>query len=182
MITFLYACFEAWWRRCFGNDGWGLPVIKHRVVQHILGALACVGVCLYNEYHWIQAILCAGVLQGLYWARAVGMYQDIGNGGTPDEKMKKRYDEMWYNKFLDKWFKEYKYSDLYDFIGLTIRYSLPSILIAFILLNFSFLWAGFLVSSTYALMWKFHNYGYLKNPTEWAEWIAGFITGLMLAA
>ena len=180
MLSLLYACFLSGWRRCFGSSGWGLPVLKIRFVQHIIGFLGASIALWLCGYHWIQIIACAVVLQGLYWARAVGMYQDIGNGGNPDEKMKKRYDEMWYNKFLDKWFKEYKYSDLYDFVGLTIRYTLPSILIAFILLNFSFIWAGFLVSSTYALMWKFHNYGYLKNPTEWAEWIAGFITGFVL--
>lgn len=180
MISLLFGLFESIFRRCFGSDGWGLPIIKHRAIQHIIGFTATSFVLWYIGYGWIQIIACAGVLQGLYWARAVGMYQDIGNGGVPDEKMKKRYDEMWYNKFLDKWFKEYKYSDLYDFIGLTIRYTLPSILIAFILLNFSFVWAGFLVSSTYALMWKLHNYGYLKKPTEISEWVVGFITGFLL--
>ena len=176
--SILYGLFLGFWRRWFGG---GLDVLPdNRFIQHIIGFTACFLFLWYTGSGWVLSLICAVVLQGLYWARAVGMYQDIGNGGEPDEKMLKRYNEMWYNKFLDKWFKKHKYTDLYDFIGLTIRYTIPSILIAFILFNFSFIWAGFLVSSTYALMWKFHNYGYLKNPTEWAEWIAGFITGFLL--
>lgn len=179
MIAFLYACWMAFFRRCFGNDGWDLPVIKHRVVQHILGALACVGVCLYNEYHWIQAILCAGVLQGLYWARSHGCCFDYGHGEVDLE----RYDQLWYWKYLKKIIPEKEwYTYTGDFMLMTVRYTLPAILCALVLWDIPVMFMGLVLSCVYALMWKFHDWYGLKNPTEWAEWITGFTTGLMLAA
>lgn len=36
--------------------------------------------------------------------------------------------------------------------------------------------------SVYALCWIAHDFGWTKNPTEIAEYLAGFITGLLLLA
>lgn len=182
LITVLYSLFSGWWRRCFGSDGWELPVLKNRFVQHLIGFTVGFLVLWYLGYHWFQSAVVMGVLQGLYWARAVGMYQDIGRAGQPDKKMLKRYNDMWYNKFLNKWFSKCKYSVIYDWCGLTIRYTLPALLIAFILGNYAFIVAGFCVSSIYSICWTLYDFKCLKKlgPTELAEILAGVVTGLLL--
>ena len=178
MTTILYGLFLGFWRRWFGGGLDALP--DNRFIQHIIGFTACFLVLWYRGSGLVLSLICAVVLQGLYWASAVGMYQDIGNGGEPDKKMLKRYNEMWYNKFLDKWFKDYKYTDIYDFCGLCIRYTLPALLIAIISFNPGFIVAGPIVACVYAFFWKLQNYKYLDNPTEWAECFSGFLTGVLL--
>jgi len=176
-MNLLYACFLSAWRRCFGSDGWGLPIIKHRVIQHIIGALACFGICLYNDYHWIQAVLCAGVLQGLYWARSHGACFDFGHG-TVDLK---RYEQLWYWKYVKKIIPESEwYTYTGDFILMTVRYTLPAILCGLVLWNIPVMFMGLALSCVYALLWKFHDWYGLKNPTNISEWIVGFITGLFI--
>lgn len=173
-MRFLFAIFEGIWRRIFGSD------IIPRVILHIINILASGFVLWWYDKSWWQIVPATLILEFLYWSRAVGMYQDIGNGGYPDEKMLKRYNAMWYNRFLDKWFSKYKYSDLYDFVGLTIRYSLPAIIISIILCSYVFWLSGVFVACIYAFFWKLYNYKYIDNPTEWAECFSGFITGMLL--
>lgn len=177
MIQLLYACFLSGWRRCFGSDGWDLPIIKHRVIQHIIGALACFGVCLYNDYHWIQAILCSAVLQGLYWAKGHGMCFDYGKG----EVDLNRYEKMLSWRLIRKYIPEkYWYEYASDFILMNARYTLPAILMAVVLLKPQIAFLGLIVSGVYAFFWALYDVGLTKRPTEWAEWIAGFITGFLL--
>jgi hypothetical protein len=178
MIQLLYACFLSVWRRCFGCSGWELPIIKHRVIQHIIGALACFGICLYNDYHWIQAILCSVVLQGLYWARAHGEFFDYGHSNPVNVA---RYEKEWWWKFVKKIMPEsVYYSFTCDFICMTVRYTLPAILCGLVLFNIPVMFMGLVLSCVYALMWKFHDWYGLKNPTNISEWIVGFITGLFI--
>lgn len=173
-MNILFAIFEGIWRRAFGSGNF------NRAILHIINVVATIFVLMYVGISWWRVVVVAPVFEFLFWARAVGMYQDIGNGGMPDEKMLKRYNAMWYNRFLDKWFPNYKYSDLYDFTGLAIRYTLPAILVSIIIQSPIFWLAGFCVACIYALCWKFENYKYIENPTEWAELLSGFTTGFLL--
>lgn len=167
-------------RRMFGSSGWHIPVLENRFIQHIFGYLVGVLSLLLCNYKDWQVLLVPVVIQGLFWAPAVGMYQDIGRAGQPDEKMEKRYNAIWYNRFLNRWFGRYKYSDLYDFVGLTIRYTLPALLIAILLAKPVFCFTGVGVACIYAFMWKLYDYKYTKDPTEYAEFVSGVFFGLML--
>lgn len=178
-MAIVCAIFEAIWRRCFGNSGWDIPVLKIRAVQHLIGFLGLF-LCLITKYVFWQAFIVAGIMQALYWAPSVGMYQDIGSAGEPDKKMEERYNSIWYNKFLNEWFGDYKYTAVYDWVGLMIRYTLPSIPISFILWNFVFIFAGFCVSSCYAFMVLLKKYGYIKSHIPYSELFSGFITGFLL--
>lgn len=178
MIQLLYCIFLGFWRRLFGG-GFKYPVIKYRLVQHIIGFLAAVGICWYNGYHWIQCLLFAGVLQGLYWARSHGCCFDFGRGQPPDIK---RYDQLWYWKYVRKLIPEKEwYGEQCDFILMAVRYTLPAILCGAILLNVPMIFMGVVLSCVYALMWDMHDWWGLKGPTSTSEYIVGFTTGLFIA-
>lgn len=178
-MALICALFESIWRRGFGCSGWHIKILENRFVEHIIGFLG-IFLCLLVKYNVWQALIVSGVMQGLYWAPAVGMYQDIGSSGEPDEEMKKRYDSIWYNKFLDKWFKNYKYTAIYDWVGLMIRYTLPAIIISIILFNGVFCFAGFCVSSVYTFMVLLKKDGYINSHLAYSELLSGFITGFLL--
>jgi hypothetical protein len=178
LIGFCYALFSSVWRRCFGSSGWGLPIIKYRAVQHIIGFLAAFGICFYNGYHWIQCLLLGAVLQGLYWARSHGCCFDYGHG-KPDEK---RYNQLWYWKYVRKIIPESQwYGFSGDFILMTVRYTLPAMLCALCLLCVPINFMGLTLACVYAFMWLMYDWWGLKEPTEYAEWVAGFTTGLFIA-
>lgn len=184
LIGLFYALFSSWWRRCFGSGGWGLPVIKYRAIQHIIGFLAAFGICWYNGYQWWQSLALGGVLQGLYWALGHGPAYDMSRGGYPDEKMIQRYEKF----FWDKWCKflvprESWYFFGYDFLWMLFRYGLPACLMALILLNPYTASCGMAATMTYAVCWSLYDKGKLHHlfATELAEIITGFVTGLLIA-
>ena len=178
-MWFIYACFESVWRACFGNDGWNIPVLENRFFQHCLGFISSFGILWWNDYHWIQCGLAALALQGLYWARSHGCCFDYGHSYPPSLD---RYEQLWYWKYVKKIIPEsewYKFAG--DYILMTVRYTLPSVIISLILLNPLFCFSGIVLSSVYALMWKFYDWWGVQNPTKISEWIVGFTTGLFLS-
>lgn len=177
MLSLLFGLFESAFRRCFGSSGWGLPVLKVRFVQHIIGFLGASIALWLCGYHWIQIIACAGVLQGLYWAKAHGMCFDYGKG----EVDLNRYEKMLSWRLIRKYIPEqYWYEYASDFILMSTRYTLPSILMAVVLLKPQIAFLGLVVSGVYAFFWALYDVGLTKRPTEWSEWIVGFITGVFL--
>lgn len=177
MLSLLFGLFESAFRRCFGSSGWGLPVLKVRFVQHIIGFLGASIALWLRGYHWIQIIACAGVLQGLYWAKAHGMCFDYGKGGVDLN----RYEKMLSWRLIRKYIPEqYWYEYASDFILMSTRYTLPSILMAVVLLKPQIAFLGLVVSGVYAFFWALYDVGLTKRPTEWSEWIVGFITGVFL--
>ena len=179
----IYGIFLSFWRRAFGNDGFGLPLLQNRSVLHLIGFLACFLVLLYQGSGWIVSCLCAGILQGLYWAPGHGPAFDLSRGGKPDKKMKERYKKAFWNKWCE-WLvpKESWYNFGYDFLWLSFRYELPALLLAVLLKNPLVALAGFGVSFAYALGWALFDKGKLKklSGTELAEYLSGFITGLLI--
>lgn len=177
MVNFIYALFLGVWRRCFGCSGWDLPIIKHRVVQHIIGFVACFGVLCFNEKTLIQCLFASILLQGLFWARSHGCCFDFGHGVVDV----KRYEQLWYWKYLKKQIPEnmlYTYSC--DFILMNLRYTLPAVLIGLVLGNALFLFAGLITTGIYALMWCCYDVWWTKKPTEWAEFLSGIVVGFLL--
>lgn len=177
MLNFIYACFESAWRRCFGNDGWNIPVLKNRAVQHALGfvvsslALVCAG------YGWLQSALCACVLQFLFWAKGHGMCFDFGHG----EVDKDRYEEMLSWRLIKKYIpKKMWYGYNADFVLMATRYTIPAAIMGVILLSPHLFLLGAIVAGIYALFWSLYDLKLVSKPTELAEYAVGFITGIML--
>jgi hypothetical protein len=175
MITFLYSIFLGAWRRWFGGGLNKLP--DNRLLQHAVGfAVACVVLCL-SGHGFAQAVICSGVLQGLYWAKAHGMCFDYGHGEVDLE----RYEKMLSWRLIRKYIPEkYWYGYASDFLLMATRYTLPAILMAIILLEPHVALLGLIVSGVYAFFWALYDVGIIKNPTEWAEWIVGALTGLFI--
>lgn len=177
MLSLLYACFLSVWRRCFGSSGWGLPILKIRAVQHIIGFLGASIALWLCGYHWLQIIACAGVLQGLYWAKGHGMCFDYGKG----EVDLNRYEKMLSWRLIRKYIPEkYWYGYASDFILMNARYTFPAVLMALVLLKPQIAFLGLIVSGVYAFFWALYDVGLTKRPTELAEYISGFLTGALL--
>lgn len=178
VIGLLYAVYEGFWRRWFGGLFDDKTVLGNRFLQHIFGFLGCFGILYYNGLNVWLCLLSALVLQGLYWARSHGCCFDFGHGKVDI----KRYEQLWYWKYVKKIIPE---NELYgfwcDYILMTVRYTLPSILFAISSLQPSCIFMGMVLSTIYAFCWKAYDFGYTKHPTSIAEIIAGFSTGLMLA-
>lgn len=171
----IYALFLSMWRRWFGGGLNFLP--DNRFLQHVIGFLAAAFALWWSEYDVIQSILGALILQGLYWARSHGCCFDYGHGIVDV----KRYDQLWYWKYVKKiiplseW-----YTFTGDYILMTVRYTIPAILMSIVLLEPTVATAGVVLSGVYALMWKLFDWDLIKSPTEKAEFIVGFTTGLFL--
>ena len=174
-----YALFLAFWRRMFGGLFHKAPVISWRVLHHIIGGLALGGYLYLSGYHWLQIILAPIVFQGLFWSRSHECCFDFGHREKTDIE---EYNKLWYWKKLQKYIpQKWLYTFNADFFLMNVRYTLPSIIMALILLNPTFLFAGCLLTSIYALCWIAYDFGWIKqNPTEQAEIIAGFGVGLII--
>ena len=168
--------FEAIWRRCFGSGGWDIKILKIRAIQHVIGFVG-IFACLITKYTLWQALIAAGLMQGLYWARSHGCCFDFGHGKVDV----KRYEQLWYWKYIKKFIPEklwYGYDC--DYFLMNVRYTLPSILVALVLLSAPVLFMGFALTGMYALCWIAYDFGWIKRPTSTAEYLGGFITGLLL--
>lgn len=173
----LYPIFLSIWRRCFGCSGWDIPILKNRFFQHVLGFIGLFGLLYLNEISIVQNILACLVFQGLFWARSHGCCFDYGHGVVD----LKRYDQLWYWKYVKKVIPQNEwYSFTGDYILMTVRYTLPAILISMIIINPYISFIGVVLSSTYAICWKLYDWKYVNNPTVIAEWLSGLFVGLML--
>lgn len=178
ILKLTYSLFLGWWRRCFGSDGWNIPVLKYRIIQHIIGFIACVGILAYNGLNILLACLAAGVLQGLYWARSHGCCYDFGFGKVDVS----RYEQLWYWKYVKKILPESAWGGFWcDYLMMTIRYTLPAILFAICALQPACALMGLALTSIYALCWGAYDLGFTDRPTDIAEWIAGITTGIFIA-
>lgn len=171
-MSILFGIFEGIWRRFFGSD------IIPRAILHIVNILITGFVLWYIHKTWWQIVPATLIFEFLYWARAHGEFFDYGHSQPPDVK---RYEQFWWWKYVKKILPEDEwYSFECDYICMTIRYTLPAILVSAILLNWLFLFAGLGVATGYAICWKLCDKGKTNRPTEIGEFIAGFVSGLLL--
>ena len=70
----------------------------------------------------------------------------------------------------------------YDFLWMLFRYGLPACLMALILLNPYVIGCGMATAMAYAVCWSLYDKGKLHSlyATELAEFVAGFLTGVLL--
>lgn len=183
LFDLLYVVFMGVWRDCFGKDGWDLPILKHRVVQHIIGFLATFCLAFFNhDVHWFWSLYLAGIVQGCVWSAGHGGWFDIGTAGYPDEKMLERYSDLWGFEICCKLFPPRMWFGMvFDFVGMSLRYSLPYILLLPVL-NWVCLGTGAFVSIAYFI------YRYSDNDSMFKtkrfldpEIIAGLIVGCSVA-
>ena len=182
IFSILYIFFEGIWRDCFGKDGWDLPILKHRVVQHIIG-LTVTGIFGYfvKDFSIFWSIYLACILQFIIWAKGHGAYYDIGTV-IPDEKMKERYEKSLGRRIADLFcIDKMKYGMVYDAIGMAARYSLPFILLLPIL-NFMCIFTGIIISFAY-WVYRYASDDCILRTKRWldVEIIAGLIVGSVIA-
>lgn len=182
------ACaFESVWRRWFGG-GFKSETYKfldRRIIKHIVNI-----VFIFAIMYWVRGldilwtVITVGIMEGLYWSLGHGPYFDLGRGGMPDEKMKKRYNKMFYHYILDWCFsEEERYTTFYDFCGMLIRYTWPLLLMWIVPgFNLGITVLGELVAVAYAVCWVARDKKLLKKlgATDLGEYIAGGLTGLFL--
>lgn len=171
-MSFLFAFFESIWRRCFGCGNF------NRFILHIINIVSTSFFLWYLDISWIRIAFVVPIYEFLYWSRAHGEFFDFGHSNPPNVS---RYEQFWWWKYVKKIIPQSEWYDFCcDFICMSIRYTLPALLASIGLLSIPFAFSGILLSCGYALMWKFYDWGYIKNPTEYAEFIAGFVSGLFL--
>lgn len=177
----LYPMFLSCWRRWFGG---GFDFLsQNRFIQHCVGFI--VGSCLLWLYGYsiIQVLLTMLILQGFYWAVGHGPAFDMSRQGYPDETMLKRYKRYFWNEWCEFLVpKKYWYGFGYDFFWMLFRYSIPAVLMSLVLWQPYIMFSGIITSFIYAICWGIHdNIGLKKiGPTGLAEFITGFVTGLLL--
>lgn len=179
LVRFCYAVFMGFWRDAFGKDGYNLPVIRYRVVQHVISFLLTVSLLFACG----KTTLCLSIWIALWvqieWAIGHGPCYDIGTAGKPDEKMLKRYKKMLGYKLACKIFPVNEwYGFGFDFFLLAIRYTYPLIPICFFF-NPVFLTLGLVIPALYAI-YKHCSWLWTKRWADVELWV-GFILGLYVA-
>ena len=179
IFKILYVIFSSGYRDAFGKNGWYLPIIKYRMVQHVIAFCMTFVFCLYCKcitWYWSAWI---AVWVQIFWAIGHGCCYDLATHGYPDETMIKRYEKMVGYKLLCKIFpKDEWYTFGFDFILLTIRYTYPLIPIVYwfgpVLLSL-----GLVISGLYAI-YRYCPYVRTKRLLDVEIW-AGFATGLFIS-
>lgn len=172
----LFVPFESVWRRAFGDDGFNLPILKHRIVLHIINVLALFGYMFYiKEFNPYVAGYCALALQICFYTLSFYSGFDMGHSYPPSQKEIDDYG--WIGKILDKIFPENKwYKYQYDFCFMWIRYTWPLLLVVY-WFNPLFLLVGLVVASGYAIGWHCKPFGLV---TEFGEFVMGAALALGL--
>lgn len=174
----LMGLFEGAWRSCFGCDGWGLPILKYRFVQHIIGFVVVFVALRLSDYSYLQCSAFSVVLQALFWSRSHGDYFSIFSTAPDEGRIK------WIDWTLKKLYGEGGYYNFKgNFTGMLLRYTAPAILLSVIIFS-PFFWAcGLLVPVVYTVCWWLYDKGAYKVPAyHVAEAVAGFEVGLFIGA
>lgn len=176
LIKILFVPFESIWRRAFGDDGFGLPILKHRIVLHIINVAALFSYMFFVKgFNPYVAVYCALALQICFYTLSFYSGFDMGHSYPPSQKEIDDYGLI--GKILDKIFpqdKWYKYQ--YDFCFMWIRYTYPLLLVVY-WFNPLFLLVGLVVASGYALGWHYKPWGL---TTEFGEYCMGAALALGL--
>lgn len=180
--SLLYSLWCGLFRDCFGKDGYNLPVLKHRAVQHILNvAVSLVFFKFALALSWFASV-CMTAAIAYFWSTGHGSCYDIGTAGKPDEKMKKRYEKTLGWSIASKLIPEKNwYNPCFDALLLSLRYSLPCVLML-PFCNPLVLLTGLVVSSLYCFYRYLPEDSVLKNKRILdVEIFAGLVSGLFFA-
>lgn len=193
MLTIINGLWWAFLRRWFGGMLENYPILKNRGIQTIVMMLSMLPFFVDSNSNlicWVAALFIVSWLQFVEISSGHGPVFDVSRGGnTPSEESVARYHKMWGFKILCRIFPESaRYGFLFDFILLTIRYTLPMLPLAFI--SCGYVLMGLAVAPVYAFCWTLFERDSLltcglpeslNGPTKLAEAIWGFIFGFGLA-
>ena len=179
MMKIAYTLFMGIWRDLFGKNGWDLPALKWRIVQHILAFIATFLLCMFDKgFVWFGCLWVALWIQ-VEWALGHGPCYDLGKSGKPDEKMLKRYEKMLGYNLLCKVFPKDKwYGFWFDFALLAIRYTYPLVPLVCVFKPL-FMTLGLVITCLYAL----YRYCPFMQKHRWldVEILAGLALGAFVA-
>lgn len=179
LFGWLYAIISAVWRDAFGKNGYDLPIIKYRAVQHIILFIVSFAFLLVCRGTALALSLWIALWIQIEWALAHGPCYDVGTAGKPDTKMIERYKKMVGYKLLCKIFPEDQwYSWIFDFCLLTIRYTYPLLPIC-LWFNPVFLTLGMVIAGEYGI-YKNCKFLQSKRLLDVEIWV-GFVAGLYIA-
>lgn len=183
LMTLMASVLSGLWRRGFGCDFWDIPVLKIRATQHVLaGVILFALFYFYKDLSLLWSVYAIAVIQGLFWAGGHGAAFDISRGGTPDETLVKRYNEVWFAPALNFLVPQKDwYGFGYDFLWMAFRYTGPLVLLVPVF-GWTVLLLGLMVALVYAGCWSWSERRSLPfdlGPTQGAELIAGALAGVM---
>ena len=126
-------------------------------------------------------------IQFQFWSRAVGEILDCGRSTTQNADSYDRWFRIPLDWVYDKLGKV-KYTGMYDWWYMWLRYTLPMTVPAVILGDWSFIAIGLMSSPIYyGSWWLFDKFPKLWNAPEWigqpknlAEIVYGFVFGYLL--
>ncbi len=176
IFNLAFVVFESAWRRAFGDDGFGLPLLKHRVVLHALNLVVLGEYLLRVKGLGLpSAIYCAAVIEVLFYSRTFWAGFDLGHSYPPTDAEKDAYGVI--GKLLRRVFPErlwYRFA--FDFAFMTVRYTYPLVMIVYFF-NPLLLLVGPMVAAAYAAGWRFRPCGLV---TELGEYCMGAFLALGL--
>lgn len=185
MLTIINGLWWALLRRWFGGMLENYPILKNRGIQTTVMMLSMLPFFVdgnSNFMCWVAGLSIISWLQFVEISSGHGPIFDVSRGGnTPSEESVARYHKMWGFKILCRIFPESaRYGFLFDFILLTIRYTLPMLPLAFI--SWGYVLIGLAVAPVYAFCWTLFERDSLlvcdlpeslNGPTKLAEAIWG---------
>ena len=156
MLTIINGLWWALLRRWFGGMLENYPILKNRGIQTTVMMLSMLPFFVdgnSNFMCWVAGLSIISWLQFVEISSGHGPIFDVSRGGnTPSEESVARYHKMWGFKILCRIFPESaRYGFLFDFILLTIRYTLPMLPLAFI--SWGYVLIGLAVAPVYAFCW-----------------------------
>ena len=172
----------ACWRRFFGGADSRFDILEKRGIQCIflIGLIFCWEFFVKNQCWYISLIV--AVLVYIFFCKSHWYYFKCGTESDKyiDEEMAKgRKPAMnWLVSPVNKFLGFEERSIKYCFVGLTIRYTLYALPIAF-LIGWHFMACALAVPFIYnAMFWvELPKFWKLESPTNWAEFFAGLAIG-----
>ncbi len=176
IFNLAFVIFESVWRRAFGDDGFGLPILEHRFVLHLhnIVILFCY---LYSQRHFniYVCAYCVAVIQWLFYTRTFYAGFDMGHSYPPTDAEIAAYGRIgdWLKKIFPSsmW---YRFG--FDFCFMAIRYTYPLALVVY-WFNPLLLAVGLLVAVSYAVGWKYKPF---RLVTEFGEYCMGALLAIGL--
>lgn len=190
-----FGMFYALWRRCYG--GWDTPIWKKLFPKHgsalhrnfwrvvDLAAVFCL-LFFYAGVAWWWALYAAVVVQFVLWDWSFGMYMGIGRHAVPPpEEEIEEYEDQVFAPALGWLFDERdRYGAFYDFVGMSIRFAVPGLLLWFVpTLGGGMIALGLIIGLAYFMDVRFSEKG-IKNwiARNFSELAAGCAAGVAIAA
>lgn len=178
--AFIWAFLRRWYGGLF-DEKFGGRGIQTMVM---LFGIFC---ALFGRAEWYVVLILSAWIQFQFWSRAVGEILDCGRSTSQNAESYDRWFRIPLDWVYDKLGKV-KYTGLYDWWYMWLRYTLPMSVPAVALHNWRFVIIGLLSSPIYyGAWWFFDKFPKLWKAPEWigqpknlAEILYGFVFGYLI--